>query len=42
MPIAEVAELLSYESVSSFNRTFKRICGVSPSMYVREENKKMP
>lgn len=37
MPVAEIAQAVGYQSISSFNRQFCRICGCSPQAYRRRE-----
>ena len=37
MPVAEVAQAVGYQSISSFNRQFSSICGCCPQAYRRKE-----
>lgn len=36
MKMYEISERVGYNSVEHFNRMFKKVCGVSPSVYKRQ------
>ena len=36
--VKEVANLLGYDDISYFGRTFKRIVGISPQLFIRQNN----
>ena len=36
LPMADIAEMAGYQSVSAFSTAFRRVNGVSPTVYVRE------
>lgn len=35
--LTQIAEMLSYDSIQSFSRVFKRVVGMSPSAYMKYE-----
>ena len=39
MSPAQVSEILGYESLSSFSKSFKRVMGISPKQYILESQK---
>ena len=42
LPMADIAELAGYQSVSAFSTAFRRVNGVSPTAYVRERKLEVP
>lgn len=38
--VTEIAERLNYESVQSFSKAFRRVMGVSPTAYLRQETRR--
>ncbi len=41
LPMADIAEMAGYQSVSAFSTAFRRVNGVSPTTYVRERKVEM-